>query len=226
MSKIALILCFCLVFSKLKANCLDSLTKEFDPTFSKPVAQTFKRVETKTGSSVVLDARKSFDKEQHNLTYHWSLISSPLHSLCVLYDTTDMISGLFVDKAGQYLVGLKVANSRFESDQDTLMVLVKENLLSTLNLNSSAVIPLEASIYPNPASDYVFLEFENTAINNAEYVIINQQGNIIVADFIDIIPNALNKIKISFEGIENRSEMYFLKVNMGNRSIQKKIWIK
>ncbi len=202
----------------------DSTISESFEKFQVPVAIAGENLISYSGATIILNGSKSYDLVNYPLNFEWKILQSPDESLNYLSNEFSEKATLLTDKSGIYLIGLRVFNSQISSELDTLLVEVIESPLKTQS--TSDFKSIESIVYPNPATDHVNIDFEVGNETHAEYFIYDKNGNIQAADFIELVPNAANTHKILLNGIENRPDVYILKLSFGDKYLQKKIMIK
>ena len=85
-------------------------------------------------------------------------------------------------------------------------------ILSIFNSNKLEAI----AIYPNPAKDYIYLDYTNDDFDNMEYIIIDNLGNIIQKNSIKSSKDSINISSLS-------SGIYFVIINNDNHKLIGKI---
>lgn len=81
--------------------------------------------EVKTNQQIVLDGSKSKDLAEKAFQYLWSIKSKPENSMATLTDATTVSPKFTADKAGNYVVELKIQNGAF-SDTDEVSIIATE----------------------------------------------------------------------------------------------------
>lgn len=87
-----------------------------------PVADAGPDQTVAQGDLVELDASGSSDVNGDNLTYLWSLVSTPAGSSAMLSDPTAVMPNFTADLDGDYVVQLQVNDGQLDSTADTLTV--------------------------------------------------------------------------------------------------------
>lgn len=81
-----------------------------------PIARITVAGPEEVGSTLVLDASRSFDPESRPLTYEWELTNKPDNSTALLTRTTTVVTRLTPDLVGDYQVKLVVSDGWYESN--------------------------------------------------------------------------------------------------------------
>ena len=74
------------------------------------------------GEHVTLDASASNDVDGNELSYHWTMIGSPLGSTAILSDITAVMPTFDVDLQGSYVYQLIVNDGTVNSEPDTVII--------------------------------------------------------------------------------------------------------
>ena len=74
------------------------------------------------GEHVTLDASASTDVDGNELSYHWTMIGSPLGSTAILSDITAVMPTFDVDLQGSYVYQLIVNDGTVNSEPDTVII--------------------------------------------------------------------------------------------------------
>ncbi|UOE90957.1 PKD domain-containing protein [Vibrio splendidus] len=117
-----------LLFAALSTGCNsggDSNTPSTDPGLQnnqRPIAIAGINQQVKEGDRVQLDGTSSIDYDKDEITYQWSLSSTPLQSLAEL-SQVDAIKPTFIaDKLGTYVVDLVVHDGTTSSRTNQVKV--------------------------------------------------------------------------------------------------------
>ncbi len=72
--------------------------------------------------TVILDGSGSTDLNGDELTYNWSIVSSPVGSAVAIQDPNAPITSIMIDTAGDYLLELKVNDGTVDSEVDQILI--------------------------------------------------------------------------------------------------------
>lgn len=95
---------------------------------SPPVANAGPDLDGTVGSSVTLDGSDSSDPDGDNLSYVWSITTSPDGSSASVSNATSAITSFVPDVAGTYTVQLSVNDGNYDSVTDEAIVTVEESV--------------------------------------------------------------------------------------------------
>ncbi len=139
-------------------------------------------------------------------------ISSLAGNFTGFLDNTDVFGrhlSHFSDGNNEIVAGANLDDDGV-TDAGAVWILDIDYLMSIDNVNTSTI-----TIYPNPASDYIYIEANNQISTKANYQIIDLSGKVIISsDFLNII-----KINNINEG------MYLLKIITESKVFTEKIFI-
>ena len=92
-----------------------------------PIANAGDDQSVSTGNTVTLSASQSLDADGDDLTYLWSLTSTPTNSSASLSSTTSASPTFTADITGSYVVSLVVNDGLVDSDTDTVAITASES---------------------------------------------------------------------------------------------------
>jgi hypothetical protein len=104
------------------------------------------------GGIVWLDGSGSYDENNYQLTYNWSIVSKPEGSTAEIYMPQTVQPGFTPDAEGEYVIGLVVNNGIVDSDISTVTILAtytEEMVISTLKNAVSIIRSLPHSVFRN-----------------------------------------------------------------------------
>ncbi|MFA5329252.1 MAG: hypothetical protein WC384_15770 [Prolixibacteraceae bacterium] len=122
MKKVLIVL---IAFSFLFAGCEDEMTENPPENTLEANAGIDQQVET--NKQFVLDGSKSKDLAEKTFQYLWNIKSKPEGSAATLSDATTVSPKFTADKAGNYLIELKIHNNVFDDTDDVLITATKAN---------------------------------------------------------------------------------------------------
>lgn len=122
MKKVFIVL---IAFAFLFAGCEDEMTENPPGNTLEANAGVDQQVET--NKQFVLDGSKSKDLAEKTFQYLWSIKSKPEGSTAALLDATTVSPKFTADKAGNYVIELKIHNNVFDDTDDVLITATKAN---------------------------------------------------------------------------------------------------
>lgn len=122
MKKVLIVL---IAFTFLFAGCEDEMTENPPENTLEANAGIDQQVET--NKQFVLDGSKSKDLAEKTFQYLWSIKSKPEGSTAALSDATTVSPKFTADKAGNYVIELKIHNNVFDDTDDVLITATKAN---------------------------------------------------------------------------------------------------
>lgn len=165
-----------------------------------PIAIAGDDIIVEPGERVTLNGRSSFDIENDRITYGWELIQQPAGSNGELLFTSSSRPILQTDLEGDYAIALTVADPYSKSSPDTVIVSAQLTT-SVVNLDNGEQITL----FPNPAQDYLHIDFSTFDIKVATLTINDLQGKELWRT------NEVNTLtRINLEGLNLPKGMYIL----------------
>jgi len=119
-----------------------------------PVAQAGFNQAVVAGDTVVLDGSGSYDANEDELTYRWSISAKPHDSTVELTDAERMYSSFVPDVQGVYTVILVVSDGLDESNPDAVDILavdfdLLDGFLSVLMETIDAINDLDDDVFKN-----------------------------------------------------------------------------
>lgn len=108
------------VYDGAGARAADSV--EITTLNARPVAHAGSDFSVTPGDTVTLDASASYDPDNDDLSYQWSLVSRPGGSLAMLSDPATVMPQFVADVAGDYRFSLVVSDGLLDSEPDTITV--------------------------------------------------------------------------------------------------------
>lgn len=91
-----------------------------------PVADAGEDWEIDVGDEVCLDGGGSYDADEDEITFSWSIIARPESSITELDEPDNITACLVPDIAGEYVVQLIVNDGNVNSEPDTALITVEE----------------------------------------------------------------------------------------------------
>jgi lysophospholipase L1-like esterase len=138
---------------------------------NKPIANAGNDTIVKINTYFYLDAFRSSDRDNDELTYSWRVIKQPDGSKVSLTYTTKERTPTKVNMEGEYLYGL-IVNDGFEnSDEDTVKVIA-----SFTAINYPGKKPFE--IFPNPTHGSISINFSEKPHSKISIEIISMEGKL------------------------------------------------
>lgn len=122
MKKVFIVL---IAFTFLFAGCEDEMTESPPENTLEANAGIDQQVET--DKQFVLDGSKSKDLAEKTFQYLWNIKSKPEGSTAALTDATTVSPKFTADKAGNYVIELKIHNNVFDDTDDVLITATKVN---------------------------------------------------------------------------------------------------
>lgn len=127
-----------------------SITVEVRDENHIPVAIAGNDTAVKINTSFFLNGYRSWDADNDELTYSWRIIEQPTGSKVLLGKPNGSRIPIKVDMEGNYIFGLVVNDGFDNSIEDTLVVTASLTGIEADHINA-------ISIFPNPASDHLYL---------------------------------------------------------------------
>lgn len=127
--------------------------------------------------------------------------------------------GVMLNGSAQYTGTINVSYSDMNTDSIWNTQKVPVTISGFLSVKDNKV-ESQVSIYPNPASDILYVTFKNYESKNLQYSIINQLGQVVKQEKLN---NITGNFSTNINNLNNG--IYFVKIEFANNSIYEKIVI-
>ncbi len=182
------------------------------PTTSGPRAAAGADREAELGSLVKLDASASSDPQGDPLTYNWSFMSKPQGSGAAIVGVGKEQAEFTLDKAGEYVVQLKVSDGTFEAT-DSVSISNRTPVLSDVN---TSTFGFSEDLMQKGLTINIYGEFFSGDINENQVSIADIECEIIDIDISDVEPDKVT-VRVPDEAVSGD-----LKITVRTKSV---VWI-
>lgn len=155
------------------------------------------------------DGSGSYDIDGDEITYSWSIVSSPDGSSPKLYNPEEVNAYMLVDVVGEYQVQLVVYDGISYSEPDTVKITVNE---VGIDANYAELI----DVFPNPSNGQITIK-SGTAIDNLEFY--DLTGRLVYQQRV----NSRNLVTIQLSDISNNEGILIIKVQSGDNIAFKRV---
>ena len=146
--------------------------------------------------------------------------TSNLSSFSTHYQPYEFISGVAVTYPGTSIVAYTLFDEN--SPADSTYFIIKYTVIDATNIENEKNNYSISSIYPNPTSDYFFINYNLTNANTAQIEIVNLLGSKVLSQ---TIATKNNKVKIETNYLISGVYFYYLIID-GVKTEAKKLIIK
>ncbi len=193
---------FSLVVSDVEESSLADTVKLF--ISAPPVAAAGSDIYSLISVNVILNGSASFDVDEDQITYLWTMISKPVGSNSTLKKDRYVDPVFRPDVSGDYYVVLVVNDGLQDSQPDTVKISVSPTGIS--NATSNSIF----EVYPNPIEDFFMLKADFNLDKSYILELIDLTGKVLINEILVAGTNVSSK---SFSLPENLGKgVYVLRV--------------
>lgn len=168
-------------------------------------------------SFATLDGSGSKDADGDELTYLWTILSSPEGSENRIYNYQQVEASLRTDEIGEYLVQLIVNDGISDSEPDTVKITKTDDTPVDQIISEN-----DLYVYPNPASDKIYLSIPATVGSTIIVELINIVGKKVISGR---MISTGNDVLFNLNGYNLNSGIYLLRIQVDDQQYIRKIYI-